>query len=498
MSKPNVLLICTDQQRFDSLGCTGNGLIRTPHIDDIARRGVVFSRHFTPNQICMPSRATMFTGLYPRHHGLCHNGIAFDESLPNLAGLLANAGYQTGAVGKMHFQPWRAPANLRLPESSAFWRQERALDWNGPFYGLQTVKLLLGDGADCTKAGHYGLWVTERDPQAHALFLRASALETPPEEITDCWKSAVPQELHPNTWIAETSVALLEEMISPFFLFVSFNDPHHPVSPPRPYCDAYAPDSMPAPARRAGELERMPDYLFRPLHAHEQGRLTRTESIREESLSTVMAGTYGMIEMVDASIGRLLRKLDQLDQLDNTIVMFTSDHGELLGDHYLLRKGPPPYRQLLQVPLLMCGPRIPRGRTVEALTGHIDLVPTILDLVGEQEAPTVDGPAIDCPTVDGTSLLPLIQGRSSTVREFLFAEYHPRAQHELYNQSIITQQWRLTLYPHHPEWGELFDLAVDSTENNNLFTQQATQLAGLLEREFPPCPQVKAPMIALW
>ncbi|TIU89190.1 MAG: arylsulfatase, partial [Mesorhizobium sp.] len=169
----------------------------------------------------------------------------------------------------------------------------------------------------------------------------------------------------------------------------------------------------------------------------EQGFLLRTDDISDETLATAIAHTHGMIQMIDDAVGRLIAALDGAGVLDDTYVLFTADHGELLGDHGLLRKGPPPYRQLL----------------------------------------------------------PLIEGRVYNVRDFLFAEYHPRRDASLYNQSVISKEWRFTRYPNQPAWGELFDLREDAWEHWNLFSEQAfsAQLRALnavLDQRLPPQPLI--------
>ena len=135
MTRPNILWICTDQQRSDSLGCYGNPIVRTPNIDAIAKQGVRFNRHITPMQICSPSRATMATGLYPRNHQLITNGMALPESVPTLMTMLTQGGYRTHGVGKQHLQPILAPAELNMPDSRAFWDKAESKQWTGPYYG---------------------------------------------------------------------------------------------------------------------------------------------------------------------------------------------------------------------------------------------------------------------------------------------------------------------------------------------------------------------------
>ncbi|TIN14846.1 MAG: DUF229 domain-containing protein [Mesorhizobium sp.] len=208
----------------------------------------------------------------------------------------------------------------------------------------------------------------------------------------------------------------------------------------------------------------------------------RTDDISDETLAIAIAHTHGMIQMIDDAVGRLLVALDDVGVLDDSFVLFTADHGELLGDHGLLRKGPPPYRQLLQVPLVLSGPGIRAGTSLDALTSHLDLFATIASLLG-----------LPAPATDGTDLKPLIDGRVADVRDFLFGEYHPRRDPCLYNQSIISKEWRFTRYPNQPAWGELFDLREDPWEHWNLFPEralgaQARALSAVLDRRLPPQP----------
>lgn len=261
---------------------------------------------------------------------------------------------------------------------------------------------------------------------------------------------------------------------------------------PAPYSDMFRPEDMPPPDVRPGELELMPAYLaagddptvdaYIPEGSpvREQGFLLRTDRISEETMGLVVAHTYGMVKMIDDCVGRILAALRETGSEDETFVLFTSDHGELLGDHGLLRKGPPPYRQLLQVPLLLAGPSIRPGHATDALTSHVDLFATLADLLTGST-----------PSTDGISLAPILTGAASDVREHLFAEYHPRKDPELYNQTIVLKDWRLTLYPNQPEWGEFFDLNADPWEHRNLFGEpvhrlRIAELAKQLADRMPP------------
>lgn len=494
MARRNLIFICTDQLRYDALSINGNAFGVTPHIDSIGARGMVFRRHYTPNQICSPSRASMATGLYPRHHGLWRNGVTLDPSLPNLWSFLQAAGYRTHAAGKLHYQPLLAPERYAMPESLAFWGRQDASHWRGPYYGFDTVDLVLGEANESTKAGHYAQWLKSRHPETVRLYEPEAAPGGRASDLTEVWKSAVPKDQHYTSWITDRAVDFLREREkdAPFCLYISYPDPHHPFTPPAPYCDMFRPEDMPRPSVRPGELDRMPAYLavgddptanaYIPEGSpvREQGFLLKTDPISKETMGLVIAHTYGMVKMIDDCVGRILAALRETGSEDETFILFTSDHGELLGDHGLLRKGPPPYRQLLQVPLLLAGPSIRADSVTDALTSHVDLFATLADLLTGGSPPT-----------DGLSVAPILSGAVSDVREHLFAEYHPRKDPELYNQTIVTRERRLTLYPNRPEWGEFFDLDADPWEHRNLFgvpdhLSRIADLVGHLAKHLPP------------
>jgi len=515
MKRPNFVFICTDQQRSDSLGCYGNSIARTPNIDSIAHDGARFDRHITPMQICSPSRATMITGLLPRHHGLAMNGMALSESVLTLPTVLSENGYRTHGVGKQHLQPLLAPADRNMPDSRAFWNKPDSVDWNGPYYGYQTVDLLLGESDTAHLAGHYANWLNKTAPGEWCKLLPESAHEPAPEDLDEIWQSAMPIELHYNTWISDLAVSFLHSMAitddereRPFYLFISYPDPHHPFDPPSEYAARYDWQAMPQPAVANREREQIPPYCgdlyswsgsFRESYwaadeGLEAGALLTTDHISESSLQKAIAYTYAMIEMIDNGVGRILAALSENGFVKDTVVVFTSDHGEYLGDHGILHKGPASYRQVTEVSMLMKGPDIIPGLCVGDLTGHVDLTPTILDFAGIRDT---------IPAGDGKSLRPLLTGASTDFREFNFGEYHPTTRKDLYNQTIQTEKWRLTRYPKHPEWGELFNLEEDPGEHFNLFQSPdlrslVIDLSSILEQQFPPEPNIGNEVICKW
>jgi arylsulfatase A-like enzyme len=503
-----------DQLRADALGCFGNSFARTPNLDALAARGARLNAHMTPNQICAPSRASLFSGLYARNHGLVHNGIALREDLELITHALARSGFRTHGIGKFHFQPILAPAASRMPESNAFWELTESASWNGPYYGFHTAEFVIGESAAATVAGHYGRWLRATAPDAVELYRRERALVAPPSDFDEVWKCTVPEHLHYNRWIADRARDFLSAVRDGenFFLFVSFPDPHHPFTPPAPWCNMFDPAEIPASKTVPGELSRMPnyiaagelvdqntedsrktylDFLLSPGAAREQGFMTKVAGMSDTTLRLAIAHTYGSVAMIDNCIGRVLRAVLDNDLANDTFVTFTSDHGEFLGDHGLLRKGPPPYCQLLHVPFVLAGPGI-NPIVSEALTSHVDLKATILDLLGVAGD---DG--------DGLSLVPLLRSGTAVGRDTVWAEYHPRVSLEQYNQTLICADWRLTIYPQRTGWGELFDRRADPDENCNLYhdlehQQVRDQLIARLQREWPAAPEAGGPPIAIY
>ncbi|MBU0608604.1 MAG: sulfatase-like hydrolase/transferase [Armatimonadetes bacterium] len=259
----NVILLHTDQQRYDSLGCTGNALARTPHLDALAAGGTMFTRHFTANPICSPSRASLLTGLYPPGHNLWCNGVAlnrrefanfdtrsegersqtggggFVPEPPTMADMFAAAGYDTASFGKLHLTPYLSPPSWRYPETTANWQQGLFDDWSGPYYGFQHCELTLGHGEGACHAGHYGNWLRAEHPEAYARLQEQQPRPFP--EIGDMYVSTLPFELHHSHWLADRLVSYLrghDLNDAPFFAFVGFPDPHHPFAP----CADIAPD----------------------------------------------------------------------------------------------------------------------------------------------------------------------------------------------------------------------------------------------------------------
>ena len=482
----NVLLIMTDQQRADTLGCSGNEDIRTPHLDRLAAEGTRCERAYVQNPICMPSRATLFTGRYPRSHRVWTNGVSLPAEELTLPELLAARGYATASFGKLHFTPTGAPAGEGRYEASAMWRdparREEMERWHGPYYGLQHVELALGHNAP---GGHYGAWLRREHPEALQLFGKEAALR-PPSGAHGSWKSGLPEELHSSTWVADRTISYLDGAArgtQPSFAVCSFPDPHHPFAPPAPWHDRYDPAAMRVPASFRDSLEGLPPHFAE----HARGAWHRTgtkeadypEGMPEAELREIMAHYYGSISLIDQNVGRVLDALDRNGLAENTLVVFTSDHGELLGDHGLLLKGPFLYEGLVNVPLVWrLRGRVGAGETLAAPVGHVDVASTVLEVLG------IDEPL----GMQGQSLAGALAGASDAggLRPWVLTEYRKGFEPDLSLKQIHTGdgRYKLTHYGH-GAWGELFDLQEDPEERVNRFADPGyaavrRELEGLL------------------
>lgn len=457
---PSFLFILSDQQRRDSLGCYGNLSASTPALDALADSGVILDRAFTANVICSPSRASMMTGRYPRTHGLITNGMPLDADEITLPQTLATAGYHTAAVGKIHLSPCggvipeMAGAGWQesLPESRPFWEAGNTLPL--PYYGFQEVRLCDGHGEDWAD---YYRDLKARDPKLPELLKKQNAL-APPSGAPSSWKSAIPEEHHSSTWVADEAIKKLERYAGdrqPFFLFVGFPDPHFPYCPPAPWCDMFDPADVPMPRRQRSELKTGSTYFRRRIDQYEKVFGFHPFDMPDNYIREIIAHTYGMVSLLDKQVGRIVSTLDRLQLRDNTVVIFTTDHGEHIGDHWFIYKVSP-YDELTHLPLIWSCPRRfgPRRRSTD-ITSHIDLMPTILDLA-----------RVTVPRgVQGLSYRAVLEGTEKVGRISAYLEDDSEDAKD-YMRTLWTPRYRLT-YELPSVDGELYDLEADPNEFHN-------------------------------
>ena len=385
--RPNFLFFITDQHRADYLGCAGHPVLKTPHIDSIAARGRRFDRFHVASPVCMPNRASLMTGRMPSAHGARHNGIPLSLMANTFTDLLSAAGWRTALIGKSHLQNMTPnPPMMPRPEYPADYAappaamdearrvaaedrpydQENPKRWpNGefapmtlPFYGFDHVDLCTEHGDKV--GGHYYHWLHQHhdDPDS----LRGPDNCLPHDYVCpQAYRTAVPAELYPTAYIEEKSLEYLDaragdEDDKPFFAMVSFPDPHHPFTPPGKYWGMYSPDEMTLPPSF--------DHGNKPLQPHvawshqqrDAGTALRSQqnafAVTEREAREAMALTCDMIAMIDDAVGAILARLAEHGMADNTVVVFTTDHGDFLGDHQMMLKGPAHYQGLIRVPFI--------------------------------------------------------------------------------------------------------------------------------------------------
>ncbi|RZS84223.1 sulfatase-like hydrolase/transferase [Pigmentiphaga kullae] len=394
--KPNILLITTDQHRGDCVGFAGRK-VKTPHIDDMARRGTVFSSCITSNIVCQPSRASILTGLLPLTHSVCDNGIDLPEATgeAGFAGSLAASGCQTGFIGKAHFSTHHTFQPTGRPECQ-YSEPEFGADWNGPYMGFNHVELVV--------EGH-NYWLPTPLPGGlhHSRWyygdglgdLRNERYKTdlgPPSGAPQTFRSALPAAWHNSTWIGDRTIEFLRNQgDTPFCLWASFPDPHHPFDCPEPWSRLHHPDDVDLPKHRTTDYDRRPWWHRASMENRPQGNaevqalrqnFSRMPTQPDAQLRQVIANYYGMISQVDHQIGRINTALHELGLDDNTLVVFTSDHGEWLGDHGLMLKGPMAYDGVLRVAMVATGPGVVAGQTVQDPVSTLDLAATFSDYSG--------------------------------------------------------------------------------------------------------------------
>lgn len=467
--KMNVLFIITDQHRADHMSCAGNTVLKTPNLDRLASEGVRFTSAFVANPICMPNRASIFTGLYPNMHGIRTAGMNLPEDVPTFTETLRSNGYCTAEIGKIHLNWGIRP----LVESAT--SHETGKDWIMkhkhpqlplPYYGFEEVELVVGHGMIC--GGHYMDWLEEKGPQYIPIIKKRAKTFFGKMYF----RTEIPEELYPTTYVTERSIAFLERYANgnygdkPFFLNISYPDPHHPVNPPGKYYDMYKAEDMELPASY-NDIENVKNHKFlKPMLNNPFFRGMVLRISKEKEVKEFIAATYGAVAMIDDGIGQILAALEKLGLADNTIVIYTSDHGDLMGDHGMILKGPCPFNGILNVPFIWKIPGMTKsGVVTDSLASSIDISKTILNLVGidEKERPK---------DMQGVDLTPVLQNPNEKVRDCCLVEHDEEI--EMFNvklrcRHLITEKYKLSVYDGVEGYGDLFDREKDPEELNNLW-----------------------------
>ena len=474
MAKLNILFITSDQQRGDCYGFEGRR-VKTPHLDEFARSGTRFAACITPNVVCQPSRASILTGLLPRTHGVADNGIDLDEEVgkAGFAGSFARAGWKTGFIGKAHFSTVFTFAPTGRPECRMS-SKDFPPDWTGPYMGFEFVDMIISGHnmflpQEPPGGLHYERWYHQggRGKRLNELY----QTRLPPDVgAAQTWHSALPPAFHNSTWVGDRTIAFLEaNRDQPFVCWASFPDPHHPFDAPEPWSRMHHPDEIDLPAHRERDLERRPWWHRASLEGapkladerllHHRTKESRVPQQTDEQLRHMIANYYGMISLIDHNVGRILLALERLGLADDTLVVYSTDHGDWLGDHGLILKGPMMYEGLLRVGCLVRGPGVPAGKVVADPVSTLDLPATFLDYAG----------VAPLRALHSRSLRPLIAGDAG--RDFAFQEWElgeSRCGVALALRTARTRTHKLTLELGTGA-GELYDLAADPDEMDNRF-----------------------------
>nr|WP_321457871.1 sulfatase-like hydrolase/transferase [uncultured Cohaesibacter sp.] len=419
MSRPNIMIITADQWRGDCLGAVGHPTIKTPNLDAIAADAVLFRNHYCATAPCSPARATLYTGLYQMNHRVVRNGAPLADGFDNLAKAGRRAGYKPTLFG--YTDTCLDPRTL-APDDPAL------KSYEGILPGMDVQQLLLED---------YKPWLTWLKKRGHVIETRHEAHTPPvePGERVSLLSLPYGADETPTAFLMEKMEDWLDERQeedSPFFAHLSFIRPHPPFVVPEPYNSMYEPDDGPEFSRHKCATAEAASHGFSELMIDtnalsgfvcydedgnpEQGG--KVKDLSAHDLSRIRALYYGMISEVDAVIGRLVSSLKERGLWENTVFIFTSDHAEMMGDHWLLGKGGF-HASSYHIPLIIRTPDGARGETVNAFTSSADVFPTLLEVLGEEATNSLDG----------TSLMEHVYGNAvSGWRDAAFYEFDFRAQ----------------------------------------------------------------------
>jgi len=446
----------------------------------------------------MPSRASIFTGQYAHNHQLWANGVLLRQELPTMGSFLKEAGYATASIGKAHLSPYGAfgDAPQDSMEDHRRWNDPQMQKWHGPYWGFDYVEFVLNHATRPT--GHYGSW----------FFAHGGTVEMITESdfgknrignTTECHTTDIPERLHDSTFIGCRSAEFIREKAdegNPFFLTASFPDPHHPFNPPAETAARYVDAGVTLPIAEDDNLEDRPRHyqLHQQCVWHPAGAQQVTDDMSEEERAAVpfyrelvekrrnpksemmevgkssqkvtnderdarIRSTYAMIDLIDKGVGNILSALEETGQLDNTVIIFAADHGELMGDHGLWKKGPFFYDGLMNTPLIIFDPDHNPG-VCYGMASLVDVFPTAAALLNLPAPIFCDGMALTAAMEDGVSRTEcLIEYRNG----FL--------EHELHANAIVDDHYKFVQY--NTDECELTDRINDKEERVNLAANEA-------------------------
>ncbi|WP_260706680.1 arylsulfatase [Edaphobacter flagellatus] len=435
-ARPNILMVMADQLRVDCVGAYGNKAIRTPNLDRIAREGIRFQNAYTSTPSCTPARTALMTGLSPWGHGMLGYSNMTTRPYPvEKASALAKAGYYTTAVGKNHYYPITNPHgyhHMVTDEHCSYWFHKR------------TGNQMQSYEPRCDYESWF--WSQRPDADPHATGLGWNDQPAKP--------FVYPEELHATHWTGTTAERFLQQYDreEPFFLKVSFIRPHSPYDPPKRLFDSYLHADLPK--ARVGAWAGK----YAPLSSDQDDRWHG--KLSDEEIHRSRAGYYASVTFVDEQVGRLLAVLEERGMLDDTMIVFFSDHGDMLGDQNLWRKAYA-YEQSAHIPLLLRPARMQQlgssGQTFEQPVEIRDLLPTFLDAAGA-EVPS---------SMEGKSLLQLVRGKGQGWRQWIDLEHNITYDATNHWNALTDGKWKYIFHAYNGD-EQLFDLTSDPEEATDL------------------------------
>lgn len=497
--RPNFLFIMTDQQRADHLGCAGNQVLKTPHMDALAEQGRRFENFYVNSGICQTNRATIMTGQTITQHGVRVNGIPISLDSICFTHLLKAGGYETALFGKAHFQnmtterpgfrktvdgldppPERLrDALVRIRSGPEYDRElgfeqstdPKADELEGDYYGFEKFRVCTWHGDDVQ--GHYTQWLKERFPEEARNRSGVNPEPDPRYNAPQARKARMPAELYPTNYVAEMTIEYLEGYASgnqnkPFFIQCSFPDPHHPFTPPGHYWDMYDPADIELPPSFYHQPHDQTPVLERMHQELADGTANRDwvipYAVTEDEGRQITALTYGMITNIDDRVGRILAKLREHNLDKKTIVILTSDHGDWMGDHGLMQKALLHYQGLIKVPFIWMDPADETPGQIEPdIACSQDIPNSILARAGLAPSAGMLGE-------DLTKIIfeDQISKRDGIVIEQETSKPLPGRDLPMRVKTFVDHAWRISYYPGE-NWGELYNLENDPDEIVNLW-----------------------------
>lgn len=447
VDRPNILVLMTDQQRYDTVGAYGlNPICRTPHIDRLARRGVRFTHAYTPTAICSPARASFYTGLYPHKHGVTANGLTIRDGIRGINHYLEDAGYACGYAGKWHVDQKRGPRDFGF----------MGKDFLGyAFPGSGLLPGLRFGAKPLSEPNHYEVYLKERGFDLPTVSHRFVGTNPSNQDQEMFALHEGPVDSCIEAFVAEETIRVMEALADgdrPFFLWTNFWGPHTPCLVPEPYFSMYNPEDIPEHPSYCETFEGKP-YVQRLIE-----KLWGLGDYGWEGFREIVARYYGHCTLIDDMVGRVIQALDRLGQLDNTVVIFTADHGDCLGAHRLIEKGEFMYDEIYRIPLVVAHPDCKRPDTAN------DNFYYLHELMGS----TLHMAAVPVPDhLDGASFLPAMLGDDA-----------PNGRDEVYcvfdrhftvaNQRMVrTKTHQFTF--NSCDTGELYDLTQDPYQLRNRY-----------------------------